>query len=88
MGTHIFDITNISNVDTVAFIPGAATGQSIIHRDFHDYNGYLYIVCDEDSQLTQSTLQLVDLSCLPGSEPIVYDSDTLIGRIHNIFIDS
>jgi len=88
MGTHIFDITDPSNVDTAVFIPGAATGTSIIHRDFHDYNGYLYIVCDEDSQQTLSTLQIVDLSYLPDSAPVVYDSNVLFRKSHNIFIDS
>ena len=88
MGTHIFDITDPANVDTSVFIPGAATGLSIVHRDFHDYNGYLYIVCDEDSQLTLSTLQIVDLSFLPDSAPVVYSSNALFRNSHNIFIDS
>ncbi|HIO67251.1 MAG TPA: choice-of-anchor B family protein [Flavobacteriales bacterium] len=88
MGTHIFDITDPANVDTAVFIPGAATGLSIVHRDFHDYNGYLYIVCDEDSQLTLSTLQIVDLSFLPNSAPVVYNSNALFRNSHNIFIDS
>lgn len=88
MGTHIFDVTDPANVDTAVFIPGAATGTSIIHRDYHDYNGYLYIVCDEDSQLTLSTLQIVDLSFLPDSAPVVYNSNALFRNSHNIFIDS
>jgi len=88
MGTHIFDITNTQNVDTAAFIPGAATGDLIIHRDFHDYNGFLYIVSDENQGLIKSTLQIVDLSFLPDSAPIVYDENTLFERSHNIFIDS
>jgi len=88
MGTHIFDITDIANVDTAVFIPGAATGQSLVHRDYHDYNGYLYIVADEDSQLTLSTLQIVDLSYLPDSAPVVYDSNVLFKNSHNIFIDT
>ncbi|MBL4657707.1 MAG: hypothetical protein JKX73_06880, partial [Flavobacteriales bacterium] len=67
MGTHIFDITDPSNVAPPLFIAGAAFGPSIIHRDYHDYNGYLYIVCDEDSGLALSTLQIVDLQYLPDS---------------------
>jgi len=84
MGTHIFDVTDPNNVDTAAFIPGAVQGSQIIHRDFHDYNGYLYIVADEGI----STLQIADLSYLPDSVVVVYDSNSLFSRSHNIFIDT
>ncbi|HHZ64507.1 MAG TPA: choice-of-anchor B family protein [Flavobacteriales bacterium] len=83
-GTHFFDITNPLAVDTVAFVAGADDGTNIVHRDYHDYNGYLYAVCDEGP----STLQIIDLSFLPDSVMVVYDDDTLIDRSHNIFIDS
>ena len=82
-GTHIFDVTDPVSSSQIAFIPGAAQGAAIVHRDYHDYNGYLYIVCDEGS----STLQIVDVSNLPTSFNIVYDSDSLFKRAHNIFID-
>ncbi|MBW8051477.1 MAG: choice-of-anchor B family protein [Cytophagales bacterium] len=83
-GTHIFDVTDPNSVDTIAFIPGAAQGGQIIHRDYHDYAGYLYIVSDEGA----STLQIADLGYLPDSVPLVYDSDILIKNSHNIFIDT
>ena len=82
-GSHIFDITNPTNANEVAFIAGAYTGPGVIHRDYHDYNGYLYIVCDEGSP---STLQIVDISNLPNSVNTVYDSNNLLNRVHNIFI--
>lgn len=83
-GTHIFDITNISNVTEVARIPGKAQGGIIIHRDYHDYKGYLFAVADEGA----SSLQVIDISQLPASYSVVYDSDSLFKRAHNIFIDS
>lgn len=83
-GTHIFDITDPNNVDTVEFIPGAAQGGQIVHRDYHDYAGYLYMVSDEGN----STLQIANLSYLPDSVPLIYDSNSLIKRAHNIFIDT
>ncbi len=82
-GTHFFDITDPMNVDTVAFVAGADDGTNIVHRDYHDYNGYLYAVCDEGP----STLQIIDMSFLPDSVVVVYDSDSLFARSHNIFID-
>lgn len=83
MGTHIFDVTNPESATLLHFIEGAFTGGNVVHRDYHDYQGYLYIVCDEGA----STLQIVDLSNLPGSIDIVYDSSDLFTRSHNIFID-
>lgn len=83
MGTHFIDVTDPSNISEVAFVEGAATGTSIVHRDFHDYGGYLYAVCDEG----QSTLQIMDLSYLPDSVHVVYDDNALIKKAHNVFID-
>ncbi len=82
-GTHIFDVTDPAASTQVAYIPGAAQGAAIVHRDYHDLDGYLYIVCDEGA----STLQIVDVSNLPNAVNVVYDSDSLLKRSHNIFID-
>jgi choice-of-anchor B domain-containing protein len=84
LGTHILEITDINNVVEVDFVPGAAQGSSIVHRDMHDYAGYLYMVCQEGP----STLQIADLSYLPDSVHLVYDSNELIKGSHNIFIDT
>jgi len=84
LGTHILDITDIDNVTEVDFVPGAAQGSNIVHRDMHDYAGYLYMVCQEGP----STLQIADLSYLPDSVHVVYDSNELIKGAHNIFIDT
>ena len=84
LGTHILDITDVNNVVEVDFIPGAAQGSNIVHRDMHDYAGYLYMVCQEGP----STLQIADLSYLPDSVHLVYDSNELIKGSHNIFIDT
>lgn len=81
-GTHIFDVTDPVNAKQVVYIPG--NYDRAIHRDYHDYNGYLYMVSDEGS----ATLQIADLSYLPDSVSLVYDSNILFSRSHNIFIDS
>ena len=85
-GTHFFDVTNPQNSTQVAFVAGAYAGSGVIHRDYHDYKEYLYIVCDEG--WNTSTLQIVDISNLPLSVSIVYDSDNLFNTSHNIFIDT
>ena len=84
-GTHFFDVSNPLVSTEVAFVAGAYTGPGVIHRDYHDFDGYLYIVCDEGSP---STLQIVDISNLPTSVNIVYDSNNLLNKVHNIFIDT
>lgn len=83
-GTHIFDVTIPATSIQVAFVEGAVTGDGVVHRDFHDYDDYLYIVGDEG----QGTLQIVDLRQLPDTAIVVYDSDALFARSHNIFIDT
>ncbi len=83
-GTHFFDVTIPSSVVLVDFIQGRDTGRNIVHRDYHDYQGYLYMVSDEGN----ASLQIADLSFLPDSVSLVYDQDTAIKLSHNIFIDS
>jgi choice-of-anchor B domain-containing protein len=83
-GTHIFDVSDPNNIPLVDFTEGRFRGRYVIHRDYHDYNGYLYVVCDEGP----SSLQILDLSHLPDSTALVYDEDSLFQRSHNIFIDS
>jgi choice-of-anchor B domain-containing protein len=83
MGTHILKIENNQLLE-IDFIEGKYAGYQAVHRDYHDFNGYLYAVCDENL----SSLQIIDLSYLPDSVHLVYDSDTLITRAHNIFIDT
>lgn len=82
-GTHIFDVTDPVNSEQVQFIPGAAAGTQIIHRDYHDRNGFLYAVSDEGN----STLQIIDIKQLPDAAHVIYDSNELIKTAHNIFID-
>ena len=46
-GTHFFDVTNPSTASEIAFVAGRVVGDEIIHRDYHDYQNYLYAVSDE-----------------------------------------
>ncbi len=84
-GTHFFDVSNPATASEIAFVAGAFTGSSVVHRDYHDYNGYLYVVCDEGNT---STLQIMDISNLPNAVSVVYDANVLFTKSHNIFIDT
>lgn len=84
MGIHFFDITDTTILDYVDFVPGKAQGDQIIHRDFKNFNNYLYAVCDEGP----SSMQIIDMQYLPDSVHVVYDSDAMVRRAHNVFIDA
>lgn len=55
-----------------------------IHRDYKTYGNYIYAVADEGN----SSLQVIDMSYLPDSVHVVFDSDVFFRRCHNTFIDS
>lgn len=80
-GIHFFDLTDPDSIQPVAYVPGRA--DNMIHRDFKNKGQYLYAVADEWS----SALKIIDMSYLPDSVHIVYDSDTLFGISHNIWIE-
>lgn len=80
--TNIIKINDDNTLERIQFIPGRFS--NAIHRDYHDYNGYLYDVCDEGP----SSLRIYDLSYLPDSVHMIYDDNSLLVRCHNIFIDS
>ena len=82
-GAHIFELTSDDRLIEIDFVPGNFQGH-VVHRDYHDLNGYLYAVSDQ----APSTLQVIDLHYLPDSVHVVYDSDSVINTAHNIFIDN
>ncbi|MDF1697181.1 MAG: hypothetical protein P1U56_15165, partial [Saprospiraceae bacterium] len=85
LGTHFIDVTDPSNPTELFVVEGGSTGPAIIHRDYHDYKGYLYAIADEGSN---TGLQIIDITALPDSINVVYDSREYFTRSHNIFIDS
>jgi len=84
-GTHIIDVTDPTSPEELFVVKGGSTGPGIIHRDFHDYKGYLYSIADEGSN---TGLQIIDITSLPDSIEVVYDSRQYFTRSHNIFIDT
>jgi choice-of-anchor B domain-containing protein len=83
-GTHIVQIMDDNSMIFRDFVIGTEMSMSVVHRDFHDYNGYLYSICQQG----MSSLQISDLRYLPDSIDEVYNSDTLFRVAHNIFIDT
>ncbi|MEO8589037.1 MAG: choice-of-anchor B family protein [Flavobacteriales bacterium] len=84
LGVHVFDVTEPASSVLVDYVPGRFSGPGVVHRDFKTYAGFLYAVCDEGP----SSLQVIDLHYLPDSVHVVYDSDQLLIRAHDIQLDT
>lgn len=84
LGTHIIDLDSDDSLSQVAFIPGKFSTNRVVHRDHHEFNGYLYAVCDQGT----SSLQVIDVSQLPGDAPVVHEDSVNMMRAHNVFIDT
>lgn len=82
-GTHIFSVKK-DRLEFLDFKPGKYQSLQVIHRDYKTYRNYLYAVCDEG----MSSLQIFNLSYLPDSISLVYDSNAFFQVCHNIFIDT
>lgn len=82
-GVHFFQINDKNQLELLDFIQGNFSHPTVIHRDIKTYKNYAFLVCDEGT----SSLQIVDLQYLPDSVHIVYENDSSLTRVHNIFID-
>lgn len=73
-----------NSLERVCRAPASFQGYTVVHRDMKTHKGHLYFVGDEGT----ASLQIFDLSYLPDSLHEVYNSDTIFGKCHNIFVDS
>jgi choice-of-anchor B domain-containing protein len=85
-GTHFIDVTNSNSPKEVGRLAGAYSNRRVVHRDFKKFKDYIYGVCDQGKGI--STLQIVDVSKLPESIIVVYDTFELFSTSHNIYIDT
>lgn len=83
-GIHILDVTDPTATVLVDQVQGRNSGAGVIHRDLKTHADHLYAVCDQGT----SSLQIMDLSHLPDSVHVVYDSNALLARAHNIQVDT
>ena len=84
LGTHIIDVSQPESSLEVHFLPGADGGSFVTHRDYHIDGNLLFAVCDQGS----SSLQIFDLSNLPGAVTTLYDSNEFCITAHNVFVDN
>jgi choice-of-anchor B domain-containing protein len=81
-GTYIIDVTNPA---LPIVRDSVSTRQSnLIWHEYKTLGNYLYIISDGPSN---NQLQICDMSYLPDSVHVVYDSNVLLTRAHTITID-
>ncbi len=79
---HILDITNPTTIAEIGRFNTFNSSNSL-WRDIKTYQHYAYCVADQQAE----GLQIIDLSNLPQSASIVYQSTAFFSRCHNIYID-
>ena len=81
-GTYFINVTNPTSPVLCDSVPGRRN--NCIWREIKTYQNYCYMVSDDQAP---NSFQIVDMSYLPDSVHVVYDSNTLFERCHTIFID-
>lgn len=81
-GTYFINVTNPAAPVLCDSVPGRRN--NCIWREIKTYQNYCYMVSDDSPP---NSLQIVDMSYLPDSVHVVYDSNVLFERCHTIFIE-
>jgi choice-of-anchor B domain-containing protein len=82
VGVHVIDITTPTAPVQVAQLNSGCA--STRWRDFATYQNYLYVISDN---CAGSTLQIFNLSPLPGVPTLVYNSNAFFSTAHTLFIN-
>lgn len=81
-GTYIIDVSDPANPVQKDYIPHRQN--DCIWHEYKTYQNYLYIISDDSGP---NSLQIADLSYLPDSVYVVYDSTDIFVRAHTLFVD-
>lgn len=81
-GTYIIDVTDPANLIQSDYIPHRQT--DAIWHEYKTFGNYLYIISDDGGN---NSLQIADLSTLPDSANVIYDSNSIFTHSHTLFID-
>ncbi|MEY4594544.1 MAG: hypothetical protein RIQ47_954 [Bacteroidota bacterium] len=80
-GTYIVEVTNATNPVVRDYVPGRS--QARIWHEYKTYGKYLYMISDGGG----NSLQIADLSYLPDSVHLVYDSTGIFDSGHTLYVD-
>ena len=81
-GTYIIEVTDPTNPVKRDYIPHRQDDH--IWHEYKTYKNYLYIISDDGGP---NSFQIADLSYLPDSVSVVYDSTDIFLHAHTLFID-
>jgi choice-of-anchor B domain-containing protein len=81
-GTYIINVTDPTNPVQSDYIPHRQN--DCIWHEYKTYGNYLYIISDDPGP---NSFQIADLSYLPDSVHVIYDSTDIFTRSHTLFID-
>ncbi len=80
-GNHFIDVTQPQNPIVKDFVPGAS--QNSLWREIKTNQHYAYLISDDNG----SKFQIVDMSYLPDSVHVVYNSSALFTKAHTLFVE-
>lgn len=81
-GTYIIDVSIPTAPTQINYIPHRQT--DCIWHEYKTYGNYLYIISDDAGN---NSLQIVDLSTLPISATVIYDSNSIFTHAHAQYVD-
>ncbi len=81
-GTYWVDVTNPASPTICAFAAGTSTNGT--WRETKTYQNYCYVVSDDGGS---NTFQIFDMSALPSTITMVYNSQALFKRGHACWVD-
>ncbi|HET6244868.1 MAG: choice-of-anchor B family protein [Bacteroidetes bacterium] len=81
-GTYFVDVTNPSSPVLRDFVPGKRG--DCIWREYKNYGKYIYMISDDTQP---NSFQIADMSFLPDSVHVVFDSDSIFATAHTLFVD-
>lgn len=81
-GTYIVEVTDPTNPVQRDYIP--TRRNNCIWHEYKTYHNYLYIISDDSGN---NSFQIADLSYLPDSVHVIYDSTDIFVHAHTLFID-
>ncbi|MDQ3191412.1 MAG: choice-of-anchor B family protein [Bacteroidota bacterium] len=81
-GTYFVDVTSPSNPVLCDYVPGRRN--NCTWREYKNYGKYVYMISDD---APPNSFQIADMSYLPDSVHVIYDSDALIKTAHTLYID-
>lgn len=80
-GTYIIEVTDPYQPVVRDYVPGRSTAR--IWHEYKTYQQYLYMISDGGS----NSLQIADMSYLPDSVHVIYDSTGVFDSGHTLYVD-